>query len=305
MIAKTYKSGKDFRQALETRILAQAKSDKVPIDRLRQEVAFDRFLARLLRQPDPDYLLKGGYAMELRLRHRARFSRDLDIAAKHQKGLTEPDALLRRLESELAVDLGDWFGFRVAESSLTLEGAPYAGFRFPIETRLAERTFARFHVDIAMGDPVLDDPSWLSGSSLLNFAGIPTLNIPTLPAETHFAEKIHAYTRPRKNGPNSRVRDLIDMVLLLDEGLLNPDAVHRALKATFLRRDSHPLPGTLPSPHVSWMETYANLATEIGLRTSPTCEAAFQRVSIYWAGLFSKGVELRHDLRVKGNEEQR
>jgi len=288
MTAKKYQSGKDFRQALETRLLAQAKSDKVPIERLRQEVAFDRFLARLLNDPDSDYLLKGGYAMELRLRHRARFSRDLDVAAKHQKGITDPEVLLRKLESELAVDLGDWFGFRISESSMSLEGAPYAGFRFPVEARLAERTFARFHVDVAFGDPVLDDPSWLKGSSLLNFAGIPTLNVPTLPAETHFAKEIHAYTKPRKTGPNSRVRDLIDMVLLLDQGILNPDAVRRALKSTFMRRDTHPLPATLPSPHSSWTATYAELATEIGLRTSATCEAAFQRLSAYWKELFLK-----------------
>jgi len=199
MTAKKYQSGKDFRQALETRLLSQARSDKVPIERLRLEVAFDRFLARLLNNPDSDYLLKGGYAMELRLRHRARFSRDLDIAAKHQKGITDPEALLRKLESELAVDLGDWFGFRISESSMSLEGAPYVGFRFPVEARLAERTFARFHVDVAFGDPVLDDPTLLSGSSLLNFAGIPTLKVPTLPAETHFAEKIHAYTKTAQN----------------------------------------------------------------------------------------------------------
>ena len=288
MIAKKYQSGKDFRQALETRLLSQAKSDKVPIERLRQEVAFDRFLARLLNNQDFDYLLKGGYAMELRLRHRARFSRDLDITAKHQKGITDPEALLRKLELELAVDLGDWFGFRISESSMSLEGAPYAGFRFPVEARLAERTFARFHVDVAFGDPVLDDPSWLSGSSLLNFAGIPTLNVPTLLAETHFAEKIHAYTKPRKTGPNSRVRDLIDMVLLLDQGSLNSKAVRRALKSTFMRRDTHPLPSLLPLPPTSWTATYADLAAEIGLRTSMTCEAAFQRLSVYWTELFLK-----------------
>jgi hypothetical protein len=288
MTAKKYHSGKDFRQALEARLLAQAKSDRVPLERLRQEVAFDRFLARLLNNPDPDYLLKGGYAMELRLRHRARFSRDLDIAAKHQKETTGPDAMLRKLESELAVDMGDWFSFRLSESSMTLEGAPYAGYRFPVDARLAERTFARFHVDVAVGDPVLDDPSWLSGSSLLSFAGIPALKIPTLPAETHFAEKIHAYTRPRKTGPNSRVRDLVDMILLLDQGLLNPESVRRALKATFMRRDSHPLPDVLPQPHAAWTETYADLAAEIGLRTSPTCEAAFQRLSTYWKELFPK-----------------
>jgi predicted nucleotidyltransferase component of viral defense system len=260
----------------------------VSVERLRQEAAFDRFLARLFRKEDLNYLLKGGYAMELRLRHRARFSRDLDLAAKHEKGIRDPQSIQAKLQTLAAEDLGDWFTFRIGASSMDLEGAPYAGYRFPIDARLSNRTSAKFHVDVAIGDAVLDDPVWVRGSALLDFAGIPAPRIPLLPAETHFAEKIHAYTRPRTTGLNSRVRDLIDLILLLDEGLKKLDTVRRALNSTFTRRDTHPLPGELPEPHPSWTTSYADIATEINLASSPTARDAYHRLSAYWKELFPK-----------------
>jgi hypothetical protein len=126
----------------------------------------------------------------------------------------------------------------------------------------------------------------VKGTSLLEFAGIPSARIPILPAETHFAEKIHAYTRPRRTGINSRVRDLIDLILLLDEGFKEPAAVRQALRSTFMRRDSHPLPKELPEPHPSWTDTYAGIAAEINLTSTPTAQDAFRRLSSYWKTLF-------------------
>jgi hypothetical protein len=52
----------------------------------------------------------------------------------------------------------------------------------------------------------------------LAFADIASLKIPVISVEQHFAEKIHAYTLPRVSGFNSRVKDLVDLVLLIQEG---------------------------------------------------------------------------------------
>jgi predicted nucleotidyltransferase component of viral defense system len=288
MKAKTYQTAEAFRIALETRLAALAVSSGMSIERLRQQVAFDRFLARLFQgDDDPDFILKGGYAMELRLRHRARFSRDLDLCARHEKAASSAEEIQSRLQDPISKELGDWFAFQIGESTMDLEGAPDAGFRFPVDARLAGRTFAKFHVDVGIGDAVLDDPVWLKGNSLLTFAGIPDVSIALLPAETHFAEKIHAYTRPRER-LNSRVRDLIDIVLLLDEGLKDLEAAHRSLESTFRRRDTHSLPKELPAPHPTWTKVYANLASEIGLKSAPTSDEAFEKLAAFWKKLFPK-----------------
>jgi hypothetical protein len=41
--------------------------------------------------------------------------------------------------------------------------------------------------------------------------------IPIISQEQQFAEKVHAYTLPRKT-PNSRVKDLVDILLLIENG---------------------------------------------------------------------------------------
>jgi hypothetical protein len=78
--AKIYKTAGAFRTALETRLQMRARAETTDLQRLRRQVAFDRFLARMFSKgPKAAYpwLLKGGYAMELRM-HAARTTKDID-----------------------------------------------------------------------------------------------------------------------------------------------------------------------------------------------------------------------------------
>jgi hypothetical protein len=78
---KQYKTAGAFRTALETRLQTRAQVERTDLQRLRRQVAFDRFLARLFpKGPKGTYpwILKGGYAMELRIRS-ARTTKDIDL----------------------------------------------------------------------------------------------------------------------------------------------------------------------------------------------------------------------------------
>jgi hypothetical protein len=78
---KPYKTAGAFRAALEVRLQSLAREENTDLQRLRRQVAFDRFLARLFpRGPNSQYpwVLKGGYAMELRIRS-ARTTKDIDL----------------------------------------------------------------------------------------------------------------------------------------------------------------------------------------------------------------------------------
>jgi predicted ATP-dependent Lon-type protease len=86
-----------------------------------------------------------------------------------------------------------------------------------------------------------------------------------LPREQQFAEKLHAYTLPRHGAANTRVRDLVDMVLLVKSGTLSNDKVAEAIRVTFDRRKTHALPNTLPVPPAEWQKPYQALARECGL----------------------------------------
>jgi len=210
--SRTYTSPGAFRQALEERLKTISLQEGTDFQRLCRQVAFDRSLARLVSEPMGDWILKGGYAMELRF-VRARSTRDLDFTLR--VGNTE--SALDHLQRAGAREIGDFFSFRVGEAMMDLDAAPYGGARYPVESRLDGRTFVKFHVDVGIGDVILEPFEILTTRDWLAFAEIPSPSITLIAREQQFAEKIHAYTAPRPS-LNSRVRDLVDLHLLIASG---------------------------------------------------------------------------------------
>ena len=234
-----------FRRSLEDRLNQLSKSQGTDLSRLRRRVAFERLLARLFTAKIPRWLLKGGYAIELRLQDVARATKDIDLcmydpAFKILEGQNPQQILRELLQDELARNLEDWFLFHLHAATADLRGAPLGGTRFPVEAHLDNRLFARFNLDVGLGDAMVSEPEWITGHELLSFAGIHPARIAMLPVNQQFAEKIHAYSFPREQP--SRVRDLVDLVLLIENGLPESGQIIQALQATFNRRDTHPLP---------------------------------------------------------------
>ena len=62
-----YPNAGALRQALEERLRTQAIQTGTPLIRLRKMVAFERLLARLIAGREEIWILKGGFALELRL----------------------------------------------------------------------------------------------------------------------------------------------------------------------------------------------------------------------------------------------
>jgi hypothetical protein len=105
----------------------------------------------------------------------------------------------------------------------------------------------------------------LSTPALLAFAGIPPTAVPCSPLTQQVAEKVHAYTRPRAGGQGSRVKDLIDILLIAGLGEMDGQVLHQALQATFATYRTHELPDHLPDPPSTWTTPLRRLAEEIGL----------------------------------------
>ena len=285
-----YATAGALRTALETRLLERSRRDAVDLHRLRRQVAFDRLLARMFdaNLPGRDgWVLKGGYALEMRF-HRARATKDLDLTVRVTSiGPTPPDdlaaALRERLQLAASVELADFFVFNVGEASLELNQAPEGGSRFPIDARLDGRSFVKFHVDLGVGDEVIEPVDRIVGDDWLAFAGIPTIAVPTLSAEQHWAEKLHAYTLPRDGATNSRVKDLVDLVLLIELQAMSPTRIHVAVATTFARRGTHAVPTDLPPPPSAWERPFRALAAECGI--VHTLTSAYENVVAYWRSL--------------------
>jgi len=228
-------------------------------------------------QPARDgWVLKGGYALEMRF-HMARSTKDLDLTVRTRAG--NSSSLRERLQLAASIDLPDFFTFIVGEAMAELNQAPEGGARFPVDARLDGRTFVKFHVDLGVGDEVLEPLENVEGEDWLGFAGIPAVVVPALSVEQHWAEKFHAYTRPRET-PNSRVRDLVDLVLILEHDPPATERVSSAIDATFQRRRTHPVPDVVPGPPSDWGKPFAALAADCGM--DQTVATAHQRVEVFW-----------------------
>lgn len=262
---RTYGTAGAFRRALEERLKTAAHAGATDVNRLRRQVAFDRLLARLFQQGAAFLVLKGGYAMELRFQ-KARTTKDLDFTLR-PGSLPRPERMLilDHLQQAASQDLHDFFEFLIGEPTAELDAAPYGGARYPAESRMDGRVFARFHLDVGAGDVLIDPVETVVGRNWLEFAGIPSPTIWMISKEQQLAEKLHAYTLPREGAPNSRVRDLIDMVLLVRSGDLSSTRLLRALHQTFERRGTHPLPDAIRPPAEEWSKLYAAMARECGL----------------------------------------
>jgi Nucleotidyl transferase AbiEii toxin, Type IV TA system len=235
-------------------------------------VAFDRFLARMFSKgPEAHYpwVLKGGYAMELRT-HSARATKDIDLTLQDgihlSRDLEERREQVRAMLQEVAaIRLDDYLDFLVGEAREDLDGAPQGGTRYPVEARMDGREFARFHVDVGIGDEVLETLDVVIGEDWLGFAGITPSSFPVISAEQQFAETLHAYTLPRGERANTRTKDLIDMVLLILGEKLDRGKVRAAIEMTFARRATHKLPSVLEEPPREWESVFDALAKECHL----------------------------------------
>ena len=265
---RTYATAGAFRRALEERLKRASLTDQIDPNRLRRQVSFDRLLARLFREESAPWVLKGGYALELRFKA-ARATVDIDLTVQRIAASASGDQnqiVREMLQNAADISLGDWFEFVVGPASMDLTAAPYGGARFPVEARMDERTFARFHLDAGVGDVVMRPLETIVCRDWLGFAGIESSRVLMIAREQQFAEKIHAYTLPR-NAANSRVKDLVDLVLLIGSGGLDKQRIREALRLTFERRGTHDLPANLLPPPEDWQVPFHALAEECGLPT--------------------------------------
>ncbi len=218
--------------------------------------------------------------MELRIKG-ARATRDIDLAVRDTLS-EETGGLLQALQNAVAQDLQDFFVFWVGEPTRDIGASPYGGARYPVEALMDDRRFSNFHVDIGIGDIVLDPLEMTTGRDWLGFAGIPFKTFPTISMAQQFAEKLHAYTQPRVR-TNSRVRDLVDMLLLLKIGKMTRENVQRSILATFKRRKTHLPPTQLDLPPLDWSQPFASLARECSL--AEDIDAGFDMLRNYYSSL--------------------
>lgn len=284
-MARNFSSPAAFRQALERRLKNLSAERGVPLNTLRLKLMIERLLARLFARPNPPWLLKGGYAMELRYRPHARTTKDIDLSIGAPATAGADAITLERVRDELQTaaetDLGDYLTYRIAAARTELQGAPLGGGRFPVEVRMAGRVFGAFHIDVGIGDALSGVPEQLQGEDLLAFADLAPARALAIPKAQQFAEKLHAYTYPWADRTNTRSRDLVDLLMLLERDRPRIDDIRTVLLATFAARGTHPIPDRLPPPPTVWAEEFATMTAEVQLSTTEL-DVGFSKLAAFW-----------------------
>jgi hypothetical protein len=255
-----YRDATAFRTALEQRLKDRAAGDGAQLVRDRKRVAFDRLLARLLSVAGGRWLLKGGFALDLRLAARARSTKDVDIEWR-----AEESELLDTLLDAAGHDAGDFFVFAI-ERAGEPEDRDGGSHRFRVSASLAGRPFETFLLDVGFRPDDAISTETLRTDDLLGFAGIQPVEVEAVPLELQVAEKLHAYTRTYKGRRTStRTKDLVDLALIAELSTLDAAALHHEIETIFNLRKAHAAPDALPPPPTDWAAPFRRLAKEIGV----------------------------------------
>lgn len=257
-----YISGGAFRRSIESRLLNYHHEAAVPLDRMRKIIVFDRFLARLVVAYPGQWVLKGGYLMELYFPERVRTTRDIDLLY-----LRESVDIHASLIEAGRVDLGDWFAFEVGTPSDISHGNSRQ-FRFNVRALLDSRRFDDFHLDINTSDVLIGKPVDRQGKKYLDFAGFSPALIPCYSLEQQIAEKLHSLTLPRGAEAVSRVKDLVDILFIAGHESFLFKRLDQAIQKTFDHRKTHPLPAKFSGMDNRFQNSFETLAKETNLRVS-------------------------------------
>lgn len=280
-----YDSPAALRAALEHRIRAESLETGVALSRLRRRVLFERIVSRIEGAEPGRWVVKGGMALEVRLENRARTTKDLDLGLREDA--VNAVALRDRLIESLSADLdSDGFVFAVGQAAvLAPDQAGRNSWRFSVQATMAGRRFDELKLDVAPRSEELDRTERVALRSSLSFAGIEARPVELIDVNRHAAEKIHAYTRDYGNRPSTRVRDLVDLMLLIENNLLDLARTASAIEAVFSQRGTHPVPGVLPDPPSPWTDQYANLVADLSVE-APSLTQALDVLRRWWQQMF-------------------
>lgn len=266
------------RASLGARLANHAREIGYDVNRLRRHLVFQRILARLA--PSDRWVLKGGFALEVRLPSRARATKDLDLTM-----LGPASALLDEFADALAVDVAaDGFEFEIRRArEIAPADEQNDAVRFSVRARLGGREFASVVIDAAARPEELDaavGPIVVPPPVLA--PGIEPVTIAAVDIAQHAAEKFHALARRYADDrPSTRVKDLVDLILMLDTDLLPDDRLGERLRAVYEARDARAVPPVLPDPPAAWRVGYTAMATELGLGSIDLDDAVVRARQLY------------------------
>ena len=222
---------KDLAASVRARLLNIAKAEGSNFNQVLVRYALERFLYRLSQSPHADrFLLKGALLFTLWYDMPHRPTRDADLLGFGPSDLQSIGQTFRDIAS-ITVDDGITFDPESVNAEEIRKEAGYAGARVVITGELAKAR-CKTQIDIGFGDAVTPGPVQAEYPVLIEDFPAPRLR--TYPVYTVVSEKLHAIALLGMT--NSRVKDYLDLWIMLDRESLNMNTLAQAISATFTRR---------------------------------------------------------------------
>ena len=230
----------DLAASVRARLLNIAKAQGVDFNQVLIRFALERILYRLGQSDHADrFLLKGALLFTLWYDMPHRATRDADLLGF---GASDLDSVAKTFRDIAGVEVNDGITFDPA--SVTAEDirkdAGYAGTRVLITGEIAKAR-CKTQIDIGFGDAVTPGPIDATYPTLIT--DLPAPRLRTYPVYTVIAEKLHAIALLGMT--NSRLKDYLDLAVLLDRETLDAETLAGAIAATFTRRGMS-VPATPP-----------------------------------------------------------
>ena len=235
------KNAQDLAASVRARLLNLAKAEQTDFNAVLVRYALERFLYRLGQSAHVDhFVLKGAMLFNLWYAMPHRPTRDVDLLGFGASDLESIAQTFREIVTIAAAD-----GMVFDPASVMVEeirkNAGYAGARVLVSAELA-RARCKVQIDIGFGDAVTPGPVDATYPVLLADIAAPQLR--TYPVYTVVAEKLHAMVLLGMT--NSRVKDYLDLWVLLEREVLDAHVLATAIAATFRRRATA-VPTALPT----------------------------------------------------------
>jgi hypothetical protein len=218
---------------------------------------------------DPLFLIKGGVSLELRLRLRARATKDFDAAFRGER-----DAVIGALEQAFTEPY-EGFTFRIGGEPREMTHMT----RFEIKVEYEGRVWSSITMEVSAYEGTDLPAEEVPAISLTDFGLRGPERLPCMPLVKQVAQKLHAMTEQLESGhPNERFRDLWDLWVLREMVPPSPQ-LREVCEETFRIREKHPWPPTI-LVHSHWIEPFAALAQGEGLLV-PDAQQAGEDVREY------------------------
>jgi hypothetical protein len=247
---------RDRAASVRARLLNVAKATGTDFNLVLVRFALERLLFRLSTSAHSDrFVLKGALLFTLwyDLPHRA--TRDADLLGFGPSDTGSMASVFRDIAS-VAADDGIVFDPASVRVGVIRKDAGYGGVRVTLNGKLANaRCVAQ--VDVGFGDAVTPGPTDAVYPVLLD--DLPAPRLRTYPVYTVVAEKLHASVV--LGMVNSRLKDYLDLVVIMEREALDEPTLALAIAATFQRRGT-----ALPNaPPVGLSDEFALDPTRIAL----------------------------------------